>query len=122
MMTEIRTDAFHLPPVIRSGFLEIGSADTLPVTKVLHSENSTGELSLTFWGEAEGPGAGFVMILMHRLPQGRAEFDRRVAFFGVGRKKWARLPDGVKSTPDTLAPPACPPRGSTTASPAPDTT
>ena len=103
-LTEISMDAYQLPPVLQCGFLEIRSADALPASKVIHSGLSDDKLSLTFWGDAERDSAVLVSIQMYRLPEGRAEFDRNVIFFSDTRKKWARLPEGVKTTAATLAP------------------
>lgn len=101
---------YRLPRVVACGFVETRSAHLLPLREVAYDGTSDHHLGLTLWGKTSGR-AGDVSLLsieMYRLPKGRAEFDSKVKFFGDERKKWARLPEGVRFGPTILAPQGVP--------------
>jgi hypothetical protein len=97
------TDAC-LPQDLRLGFVHLKSAHTLPLEEV-NITISECAIWLAFYGTPQAPwnGMSFASIGMFCFPKGRAEFDERVEFFGKERKKWARLPEGVKFDPTMFA-------------------
>lgn len=89
---------------VRFGCVRIDGADQLPVSMV-NVTSAPGCQGLALDGATGEPGIfdSFVSILTYQFPDGMAEFERTVEWFGRDRTSRAKLPDGVKFDETVLA-------------------
>src|SRR5580765_5676254 len=100
----------QLPETLRCGFVRIENARSLVLQKLFWWRKSENAVSINLSAVDPNPRmeSAFAVIYTYRLPAAEEVFFDEAGFFRKVRRKWVRLPEGMKFEESMFSPPAVP--------------